>query len=269
MIRQPAVAGQFYPSDPQRLKSLIVSLLDKKEAKKERALACVLPHAGYVYSAKVAAATLSSIALPDTCVILGPNHTGFGTPASIMTEGQWQTPLGTIDIDTGMARSILGRSGYLQDDEVAHAYEHSIEVQLPLIRQIKGAAFRFVPIILASEEKLMYKDIAHSIAAAVREAKKDVLVIASSDMTHYEPQKLAMEKDQKAIEAMLALDADELKDRVKRLQISMCGYMPAIVAIMAAKELGAKTARLAAYQTSGDVSGDYSSVVGYAGIVIC
>jgi len=268
VIRQPAVAGQFYPSDPQRLKSLIASLLEKNETKKEKALACVLPHAGYVYSAKVAAAALSSIALPDTCIILGPNHTGFGTPASIMTEGQWQTPFGTIDIDTGMARSILERSGYLQDDEVAHAYEHSIEVQLPLIRQIKGAAFRFVPIILASEEKLMYKDIAHSIAAAVREAKKDVLVIASSDMTHYEPQKLAMEKDRKAIEAMLALDADELKNRVQRLQISMCGYMPAIVAIMAAKELGAKTARLAAYQTSGDVSGDYSSVVGYAGIVI-
>ncbi|MFB3919412.1 AmmeMemoRadiSam system protein B [Candidatus Velamenicoccus archaeovorus] len=268
MIRQPAVAGQFYPSDPQRLKSLIASLLDKKETKKERAVACVLPHAGYVYSAKVAAAVLSSIDLPDTCVILGPNHTGFGTPAGIMTEGKWQMPFGTIDIDDKMAHSILKRSSYLQEDEVAHAYEHSIEVQLPLIRQIKGATFRFVPIILASDEKLMYKDIAHSIATAVQEAKKDVLIVASSDMTHYEPQKLAMEKDQKAIEAVLALDADGLEERIQRLQISMCGYIPAIVAIMAAKELGARTARLAAYQTSGDVSGDYSSVVGYAGIVI-
>ncbi|MDD5018888.1 MAG: MEMO1 family protein [Candidatus Omnitrophica bacterium] len=268
MIRQAAVAGQFYPSGPERLKQLIASFLPEKAVKKENALACVLPHAGYVYSGNVAATTLASINIPDTCIILGPNHTGFGTPASIMTEGRWQTPFGIMDIDTARARSILGHSSYLQDDEVAHAYEHSIEVQLPLIRQIKSAAFRFVPIILASDEKLMYKDIAHSIAASIREAQESILIIASSDMTHDEPQKLAMEKDQEAIEAILALDADELEDRIKRLHISMCGYMPAIIAIMAAKELGAKTARLAAYQTSGDISGDYSSVVGYAGIVI-
>jgi len=268
VIRQPAVAGQFYPSDPQRLKSLIASLLDKKETKREQAIACVLPHAGYVYSAKVAATALSSIILPDTCIILGPNHTGFGTAASIMTSGKWQMPFGTIDIDDKMAHAILGHSSYLQEDEVAHAYEHSIEVQLPLIHQIKNATFRFVPIILASDEKLMYKDIAHSIAMAIRGVREAVLIIASSDMTHYEPQRLAMEKDQKAIEAILALDAGELEERIQRLQISMCGYIPAIVAIMAAKELGARSARLAAYQTSGDVSGDYSSVVGYAGVVI-
>lgn len=268
MIRQPAVAGRFYPSDPRRLKNLIASFLNKEEKKKDKALACVLPHAGYLYSAKVAAMTLSSITIPETCIILGPNHTGFGTPAGIMTKGQWQTPFGVMDIDTEVARSLLDRSRYLREDEVAHTYEHSIEVQLPLIHQIKGGDFRFVPVILASEEKLMYKDIAHSIAAAVREAKKDILIIASSDMTHYEPQKRAMEKDQKAIEAILALDENKLEDRIKRHRISMCGYMPAIVAIMAAKQLGAKTARLKAYQTSGDISGDYSSVVGYAGIAI-
>jgi hypothetical protein len=245
-----------------------VSFLKEEEGKKEKALACILPHAGYVYSGQVAAKTLSSIALPETCIILGPNHTGFGTPASIMTEGQWQTPLGTMDIDNSSAHSLLARSSYLKEDETAHAYEHSIEVQLPLIKEIKGGNFRFVPIILASEDKLMYKDIAQAIAATIRDAKKDILIIASSDMTHYEPQDRANKKDQRAIEAILALDEKELAERIEHDRISMCGYIPAIITIMAAKLLGAKTARLAAYQTSGDVSGDFSSVVGYAGIVI-
>lgn len=268
MIRPPAVAGQFYPSNPAVLKKLITGLCPKEPSKKEEVLGCILPHAGYVYSGSVAASVLSQITVAETYVIMGPNHTGYGPASSIMTEGEWQTPFGSVNINTLLAQKILKNSKYLEEDTLAHAYEHSIEVELPLIQAIARPEFTFVPIILASNDILVYKDIACAVAKAIQETPGRVTLIASSDMTHYETQTSANQKDEEAIRAILDLDEKELLQKIDRLNISMCGYIPAVVLILTAKKLGAKSAKLIAYQTSGDVSGDYSAVVGYAGIII-
>jgi AmmeMemoRadiSam system protein B/AmmeMemoRadiSam system protein A len=225
-----------------------------------------LPHAGYIYSGPVAGATISKIRLRDTFIILGPNHTGLGKAFSIMTQGFWRTPLGDVEIDSELARNIATLSSYLEKDSDAHRYEHSIEVQLPFLQYFKKN-IKFVPIILAQADGAVYKEIGKAIARAVKKLKREVIIIASSDMTHYESQASAKEKDNRAIEAMLALNEDELMDRVERLKISMCGFAPAISLITAAKALGAEKAELVRYQTSGDTTGDHSSVVGYAGLI--
>lgn len=269
MIRKPAVAGQFYPSNPQELKNLIKSFaVDQKKIVKEKTIACILPHAGYIYSGKVAAETLSGIDFPQDCIILGPNHSGFGQPHSLMREGEWQTPLGNIKINTLLADELLKNSSYLLEDPIAHAQEHSIEVELPLIQEIARHDFTFVPITLAWADDLVYKDISDAIVKSIKSLKKDVLIIASSDMTHYEQQLSASRKDEEAIKAILKMNEQELLEKIDRLNISMCGSIPAVIGMLAAKKLGARRALLRAYQTSGDVTKDFSSVVGYAGIVI-
>jgi len=266
MIRQPVVAGQFYPASPSQLKEMIQGMVDEK-AEKEEVIGLVSPHAGYIYSGPVAGAVISKIKFKDTFVIMGPNHTGSGKPLSIMTQGTWKTPLGEVEIDSELGKQILATSSYLQEDNVAHLYEHSIEVQLPFLQYFKPD-IKLVPIILAYASSAAYKEIGKEIAKAIKELNKEVVIIASSDMTHYEPHESAQRKDTQAIEAILDLNEDELLKRVDELNISMCGYAPAVSLISAAKELGAKGAELVRYQTSGDTSGDYSSVVGYAGIII-
>ncbi|MEK7849282.1 MAG: MEMO1 family protein [Candidatus Omnitrophota bacterium] len=269
MIRKPAVAGQFYPSDPAELIKLINSFGTKdKTIVKEKAIACILPHAGYIYSGKVASEVLSSIEVAQTCLIIGPNHSGYGEPSSISRKGEWQTPLGNIKIDTALADELIKNSMYLVDDPVAHANEHSIEVELPLIQELSRKDFAFVPMVLAWAGDLVYKDIVESIVKSIKTLKKNVTIIASSDMTHYESQNSAAHKDEEAIKAILGLNEQGLLEIIERLSISMCGYIPTVITIMAAKKLGAKRASLISYQTSGDVTGDYSSVVGYAGIII-
>jgi len=198
---------------------------------------------------------------------MGPNHTGRGKPLSIMTQGAWQTPLGEVQIDSELAGQILTTSRYLEEDHIAHQYEHSIEVQLPFLQYFKPD-IRLVPIILAYSTGTTYKEIGKEIAKAIKELNREVVIIASSDMTHYEPQESAQSKDTQAIEAILDLNEDELLKRVEELNISMCGYAPTVSLISAAKELGASGAELVRYQTSGDTTGDYSTVVGYAGVII-
>jgi len=266
MIRNPIVAGQFYPESPDQLKSMIKEMVDEKAAKEE-VIGLVSPHAGYIYSGPVAGATISRIKFKDTFVIMGPNHTGSGKPFSIMTEGVWQTPLGKVEVDSELGKQILAVSEHLQEDYLAHQYEHSIEVQLPFLQYFKPDV-KLVPIVLAHASEDIYKEIGKGIAKAIKELSKEAVIIASSDMTHYESQKSARQKDTKAIEAILDLNEDELLKRVQKLNITMCGYAPAISLISAARELAAKKAELVRYQTSGDTSGDYSSVVGYAGIII-
>jgi len=266
MIRQPAVAGQFYPDSPDELRATIAGLVSR-EAVKEEVIGLVSPHAGYVYSGAVAGAVISRIMFKDTFVIMGPNHTGMGRPFSIMTQGKWQTPLGEVAIDSELARQILAESHYLEEDSAAHEYEHSIEVQLPFLQYFRPDV-KLVPIVLSHATSDAYKEIGRGLARAIRELNREVVIIASSDMTHFEPQESAEKKDKQAISAILDLDEDELLKRVGRLNISMCGYAPVVSLISAAKELGARTAELIRYQTSGDTSGDYSSVVGYAGIII-
>ena len=245
---------------------MIGRMVDEKVVKEE-VIGLVSPHAGYIYSGPVAGAVISKIKFKDTFIIIGPNHTGRGKSLSIMTQGRWKTPLGEIEIDSELGKQILATSSHLEEDNVAHQYEHSIEVQLPFLQYFKKD-IRIVPIILAYSSGDTYKEVGKELAKAVKDLSKEVIIIASSDMTHYEPQKSAQRKDNQAIEAILDLNEDELLKRVDELKISMCGYAPAVSLISAAKELGATRAELVKYQTSGDTTGDYTSVVGYAGIII-
>jgi AmmeMemoRadiSam system protein B len=267
-IRQPAVAGKFYPSSAQGLKNQIKSFIET-QAQRSDIIACMMPHAGYMYSGNVAGKTISQVNIKDRIILLGPNHTGYGERYSIMPEGVWQTPLGKINIDSELAEEILRHSSYLKPDDTAHTYEHSLEVELPFLQYFK-TDFKIVPIILLSDEPDTLKKIGGQIADSVKElrAQDSTIIIASSDMTHYEPQEEAEKKDKQAIQAILELNEDRLIDTIKRLKISMCGYAPVVTMISAARLLGAKTARLIKYQTSADVTGDKSSVVGYAGIII-
>jgi AmmeMemoRadiSam system protein B len=268
IVRQPAVSGQFYSGSALRLKEDVEELIDKS-TKATEAIGCLLPHAGYVYSGKVAGKTVSRLKVKENVVLLGPNHTGYGRPFSIMTEGHWQIPMGRVDINSDLAKRILNKSRYLSDDTHAHLYEHSLEVELPFL-QYYNPSIKIVPIVVTEDQPELYKEIGRGIALALKESKliNSSLIVASSDMTHYEPRKYAEKKDREAIEAILQLNEDELIDKIKRLNISMCGYVPTVIMLVAAKLLGAKSAELVDYQTSGDVTGDYGSVVGYAGIVI-
>jgi len=258
VVRHPVVAGQFYPAQASRLSEMISGMVDET-TEKEEVIGLVSPHAGYPYSGPVAAAAISRVKFKDTFVILGPNHTGMGKTLSIMTGGSWETPLGSIDIDAELAGQILATSKYLEEDDKAHQYEHSIEVQIPLLQYFKKD-FRIVPITFSYHSPAAYKEVGREIARAVKGLEREVVIIASSDMTHYEPQESAERKDSKAIEAILDLNEDELLRRVDEFGISMCGYAPTVALITAAKELGATKAELVRYQTS--------AVVGYAGIII-
>jgi len=264
-VREPAVAGQFYPGGRQDLKEAIDSMVGKGPP--QAALGILVPHAGYVFSGSVAGEVYGAVELPDTFVIIGPNHTGLGPVASIMTSGSWSLPAGEAKIDSTLAADILEKSRFLADDRTAHVYEHSIEVQIPFLQQLAGDV-RIVPVSLMAAGDDECRDIGNAIAAALRTYGKKVLIIASSDMSHYESREVAAEKDGLALEKVLALDPNGLLETVQRYQISMCGAVPAAVMLYACIGLGAEEARLVRYQTSGDVSGDYSQVVGYAGVII-
>ncbi|HEY32313.1 MAG TPA: AmmeMemoRadiSam system protein B [Dehalococcoidia bacterium] len=267
MIREPVVAGGFYPGTADRLKSVLEQLVEEK-AVKEDVVGALMPHAGYEYSGGVAGATISRVKFTDTFVIMGPGHRpGLGGPFSIMTEGVWKTPLGEVAIDEELGKKILASSRFLKEDYVAHLQEHAVEVQLPFLQYFKPDV-RMVPIVLAHADVTVYQEIGQALAGAIREIGREVVIIASGDMTHYEPQKVAEQKDRQGVEAILSLDEVELLKRVQEQDISMCAYAPAASMIVAAKELGAGGAELVKYQTSGDTTGDYSAVVGYAGIII-
>ena len=236
---------------------------------KINAIGCMVPHAGYIYSGKVAAETVSCINIKDTVIMLGPNHTGYGTKFSIMTEGSWETPLGDVKIDSGLAKELLNNSNYLEEDSLAHDYEHSLEVELPFLQYFRND-FRIVPIAFMSQDFKALVAVGDEIANCVKRLgiKDSVLLIASSDMTHYESREEAKRKDGQAIKAILELDEAKMMERINTLNITMCGCAPAAVMIRAAKALGAKNAKLIKYQTSGDVTQDFDSVVGYAGVAV-
>lgn len=268
-LRLPVVAGKFYPKDSEGINKEISDFIKGNEEPKTKVIGCMLPHAGYIYSGRVAALTLARIDIPDRVVMLGPNHTGNGSVCSIMTEGIWQTPLGKVKIDKKLASLILSGSKYLEDDNLAHQDEHSLEVELPMIQYFKDD-FEIVPIAFITQELEILKQIGEDIAAVLKvsEYKGRTMILASSDMTHYEADSQARAKDKKAIEAILALDEDRLMREISNFDISMCGFAPVAVMLSAAKALGAKIGKLAIYQTSGDVTKDKTSVVGYAGVII-
>lgn len=265
VIRRPAVAGTFYPGTARALQGQVEDLLAR--GPRERALAAVAPHAGYMYSGRVAGEVYGALEPAEVYVILGPNHTGLGAGAAIVTEGTWATPLGEMAIETALARAIRQASDVLEEDDLAHLKEHAIEVQLPFL-QLQEPAPTFVPICLMSHEIAACQDVGAAVAEAVAAYPKRVVVVASTDLNHYEPQAVAERKDGLAIEQMLALDAVGLHRTVRQNRISMCGFHPATAVLLAAKALGATAARLVRHMTSGDVNHDYSRVVGYAGIII-
>ncbi|MBL7069686.1 MAG: AmmeMemoRadiSam system protein B [Candidatus Omnitrophica bacterium] len=265
-VRQPSVAGQFYSASKAALEKELAGLIDK-DAEKTDCLGAVSPHAGYIYSGMVAGRVLSRIKFKESFVILGPNHTGIGEPFAIQSSGYWQTPTGKIAIDETLAKGILKNSRFIKEDVSAHAHEHSIEVQLPILQHI-NKEFKFIPIIISHAELSTYREIGRELADSIKRSNKNVVLISSSDMTHYESQESAKNKDKKAIDAILKLDEENLMEEIQRWDISMCGYAPTIVMLSCLKQLGARKAELVDYKTSGDTSGDYTSVVGYAGILI-
>ncbi len=267
-VRKAVVAGQFYPSNRQELNLQIGSFINKK-ADKINARACILPHAGYIYSGEVAGLTVSGLIIKDTIILIGPNHTGYGAAFSIMTEGSWQTPLGEIKINSELAKKILNKSRYLKDDPLAHTYEHSLEVELPFLQFCKER-FEIIPISILSENLTDLKNLGQEIGSLIKESglADSTLIVASSDMTHYEPEKQAQKKDSEALSAIEKLDENALFEKINRYNISMCGRAPVITTLVAAKILGAKHAHITSYQTSAKASGDTHSVVGYAGVII-
>ena len=269
MIRNPAVAGQFYSGSKESLIKEVGKLVSASSEEKRDAIGVVSPHAGYIYSGFVAGLTLSSIKPKPVYIIMGPNHTGLGSPFSLSTSDSWATPLGNVTINKTLSEKILKNCPEISMDEFAHIHEHSIEVQLPILQALQES-FTMVPIVISSGSIEQYRNIGQAIAKSIKELnlEKEVTIIASSDMTHYESQNSAEEKDSRAIEAILELDEEDLLESVEKLDITMCGCGPAAIMMIAAKSLGAKKAELIKYQTSAEASGDYSSVVGYAGIVI-
>lgn len=267
-VRHPAVAGRFYPQDPEILREHVLLYLSQNPSKEKlRALGCIAPHAGYVYSGPVAGAVFSALEIPEVCVVMCPNHTGMGRPLAIMSEGSWETPLGKIPIDGDLAAALKARCSLLQEDSTAHRSEHAVEVELPFL-QARQRNLKIVPIALGTGRFETLEELGVALADVIAAQSRLVLMIASSDMNHYESDAVTRIKDRSAIEPILRLDARGLYETVTTQQVRMCGYGPAIAMLTAAKKLGATSARLVKYATSGDISGDTETVVGYAGIMV-
>ena len=265
-VRHPAVAGRFYPGDPK------VLLRDVKAytgvgGEKISALGCVVPHAGYMYSGHVAGAVYARLELPRRFVILCPNHTGSGEPLAIMSAGKWRTPLGEARIDEALAEELMRGYHWLAEDAAAHRAEHALEVQLPFLQALQPE-FSFVPIALGTANYEVLASLGEAVASVLAAQNEKVLIIASSDMNHYESDAITRIKDGKAIEKLLARSARGLYEVVVTEDISMCGFGPAVAMLAAAERLGAASAQLVKYATSGDISGDRSAVVGYAGVIV-
>jgi len=265
MHRAPAVAGRFYPAQPGELRRELEGYLP--EQLRQAAIGCVVPHAGIMYSGHVAGAVYARLLPFSTYIILCPNHSGYGRPLAILSEGEWETPLGDALIDAELARNLKRACPLLEEDEAAHRLEHSLEVQLPFLQYLQSS-FRFVPIAVGVGRYDPLEELGRAVAQVAGRAEERPLVVASSDLNHYEPDAVNRAKDHKAIERILGLDPRGLYDTVRRENISMCGFGPTVAMLTAAKLLGATRGELVRYANSGDITGDRSQVVGYAGILI-
>jgi len=280
-VRTPAVAGRFYPGRAEELLREVREFTSPGKIPiatgRIAAIGCVAPHAGYIYSGGVAGDVYSRLEIPERCVILCPNHTGKGRPLAIMANTTWQTPLGEVAADADMGARLLRRFPALQEDSAAHRSEHAIEVQLPFLQALRSG-LKIVPIAIGTSDFDVLRGLGEALADVIADRREEdrheedqdekVLIVASSDMNHYESDEITRVKDHKAIKRVLAMDARGLWEVVMNEDISMCGFGPTIVMLTAAKILGATSATLVKYATSGDVSGDYESVVGYAGIIV-
>lgn len=263
-MRAPAVSGQFYPRNKNDLNREISRCFDGMQADQKPVLGAVVPHAGYIYSGNTAAHVYSMLPEADTFVLLGPNHTGYGSGVSVSGE-KWSTPLGEVDSDIEFIKALPKR--IIDTDETAHKYEHSIEVQLPFLQHL-FSDFKIVPVCMGMQDEETALDVGMELAEAVRKVNKKVVIIASSDFSHYKPDKVAREDDAYFIRSILDLDIPGFYRKLYERNASVCGYGPIAAMLTASKALGAKKGTLVKYSTSGDITGDLAAVVGYAGIIV-
>ena len=274
-VRRPTQAGAFYEGTSDALKQQIENCFTDKlgpgklpEVAKtypKHVIGLICPHAGYMYSGPVAAHAYYALAVdgkPDVVVLLGPNHTGVGSGLAVMNEGFWRTPLGDVEVDRETANKLVRESRIIDIDDSAHRDEHSIEVQLPFLQYLYQSSFKIVPVCFLMQDISSAREVGQAVAKALLDKK--AIIIASSDMTHYEPQESAERKDKKALDAIVAMDEVRFQSTIETYNITACGHGPIAALITAAKILGGTEARLLCYKTSGDVTGDRSSVVGYA-----
>ena len=266
MIRRAVFAGDWYPGDPRRLRAALASYIESSDAEQD-VIGVVAPHAGYMYSGHVAGAVYSQARIPNAVVVLCVNHRGVGPRAAIMGAGHWETPLGPVPIQEELAGDLKKKVGFLEEDAAAHAREHSLEMQLPFL-QFRNQGVHLVPICLQRLDYAECAALGEGLAKAVEEFPEPVLLVASTDMTHFESQEDAKRRDMLAIDRVLEIDPRGLYQTVTDHGISMCGFIPTTCVLCACKSLGATQGTLVRYATSGDVSGDYASVVGYAGIYL-
>ncbi|HHT18987.1 MAG: AmmeMemoRadiSam system protein B [Euryarchaeota archaeon] len=278
MMRKPAVAGYFYESDEQLLKERIKwcythpigpGRIPGKLGNKRSIKGLISPHAGYEFSGPVAAFSYLELAedgLPETVLILCPNHTGMGSGLSTMTQGGWQTPLGEVPIDTEFARKLVDNYPLMDDEPSAHIQEHSCEVQLPFLQEL-GQDFKLVPICMMMQDLETSQELGGAIALTAQELGQDLVVIASTDFTHQMPHKVAVAQDKKVLDAIESFDEQEMFKRIISNNVTMCGYGPVATTMAASKAMGAHDATILKYATSGDTSGNYTSVVGYGSAV--
>ncbi|MBF0317397.1 MAG: AmmeMemoRadiSam system protein B [Nitrospirae bacterium] len=276
MKRQAAVAGHFYKGRSDELQYQVKGFV-QYDADKSKVFGLVSPHAGLVYSGRVAGATYSRISMPDNVILIGPNHTGMGERFALMSRGKWEIPTHTFDINGDIADILLKHSVFLKDDPIAHYYEHSLEVQLPFIAyflpSVPSRDVKIVPVTMLHASLQECNQVGITIARAIQMARSqglvtDVVIVASSDMSHYVTEEQARQKDNLALQKILSMDPEGLYEIVREENISMCGVMPVTVMLYACMELGATRAELVKYETSAETSGDYSHVVGYAGVLI-
>lgn len=270
-IRHPAVAGQFYPAENEALSQELARYFAPAPTPGETeftdAIACLAPHAGYMFSGHVAGAVYRRLPARASYIVLGPNHFGYGDPLAVMSEGSWLTPLGEVPLSRSLAALVRESCPALSEDRQAHAREHSLEVQIPFL-QHGGRTFSLLPIAVGVGDYPTLERLGHAVARAVEVSADPVLIVASSDLNHYEPDEITRVIDKKAIDRLLALDPSGLHETVMRERISMCGFGPAVAMLVAALDLGARRAELIKYATSADMGGPRERVVGYAGIVV-
>ena len=267
MVRLPAVAGRFYPGDSKTLSATIDGFLENS-VPKTRAIGIVVPHAGYIYSGAVAGAVYSQTLIPSRSIVLCPNHTGLGQPLAIMREGAWRTPLGDLQVDIEMCDALMEADPSLENDAIAHKHEHALEVQLPFLQHLQGPTHRFVPIVIGTGSWDALSALGEAIAQAISKVDRSTLIIASSDMNHYESDAITRTKDFKAIDQILKRDPKGLLQTVRQEGISMCGVGPVTSMLVAGNLLQASNAKLVRYATSAETSGDFDRVVGYAGAIL-
>jgi len=267
-LRQPVVAGRFYPADPAALaRETAAYLAEAGEPSPRPTILAMAPHAGAVYSGPVAGKTLGAANLADTLLLLGPNHTGRGARLAVWPDGAWRIPGRDVPVEAALAEALLAAAPGLSPDRAAHLGEHSLEVLLPFVTAVRPDC-RIVPVAVAEPRPGVLAETAEAMAGVLAAWPDPVSIIVSSDMSHYLPEAAAKKRDSLALARVLALDPQGLFDVVRREDISMCGVLPMTLGLLIARALGATSARLAAYATSGEVSGDFDQVVGYAGVIV-